>query len=197
MFSKAGVFALVAALSVNIHALTLNTPSDVRSGQNVTLSWTTSSGDQPFTVYLRHPSFNQDFAVANNVDPAAGSITFGLPQVNPRDNQYTFRAANITDINQTYSQTSNFAVGDPAGTSASGSGAGGATGSGTATSPPPTGTGTNSGSGTGSGTATGSGTGTGTSAGSSTTSNAPNSAVSVGVSVGAIALAALGAVGML
>ncbi|KAF9256670.1 hypothetical protein L218DRAFT_188189 [Marasmius fiardii PR-910] len=133
MFSKSGVFALVATLSAGVHALTLNTPSNVQSGQNVTVTWTTTSGDQPFSLFLHHPTFNSDFAVANNVDPSKGSITFELPQVTPRDSQYTFRAVNITNIDQQYSATSNFAVSDPTGTGASGSGAGTATGGGAGT----------------------------------------------------------------
>jgi hypothetical protein len=212
MLPKSGVFALVAMLTAGAHALTLNTPSNVQSGRNITVTWTAASGDQPFTLYLHHPSFNSDFAVANNVDPTTGSITFQLPEVTPRDNQYTFRAANITDINQQYSVSSAFAVGDPSGTGASGSGAAGGTG--TATSPPPTGTGTATGTGagtvtgsgvttatgtsagTGTGTARGNVTGTSTGAGSDTTSGG-NGAVSMTASVGAIGLAVLGLFAML
>lgn len=82
---------------------------------------------EPFSLYLYNEEFNDSFAIANNVDPALGSITIQIPVVPVRfvkscsppcsqaDNEnrdgYTLRAVNVGNIEDVYSSTGSFSVG--------------------------------------------------------------------------------------
>jgi len=186
MFTKLGLFALLAPL---VAGLTLQAPSNPQSGKDVTLTWTTSSGDpSTWTFYLTNPLFNDKFAVANNINAAAGTITFELPDV-PASNQYTFEAVSISDITDVLAQTGTFSIGEggssaPPATGGSSSATG--SGSGSSGAAGPSGASGASGSGTGAPTGvpvTGSGgattgAGTGTGAGSSASPTAAKNGTS-------------------
>jgi len=101
--------SLFSALITLANALTLNTPNNVVVGRNVTVSWSDASGTPVFTLQLHHSSFNNDFALANNVDPNLGSATFVMPEVEEK-NDYTFRAVNISDITQVYAESGSFPI---------------------------------------------------------------------------------------
>jgi hypothetical protein len=107
MFSKLALLALIAPL---VSALTLHVPAEVRSQQPVTITWDTASTDPAqFTIQLVNEAFNDQFAIANNVDPNTGRITITIPVV-PARGGYTLRAVNVGNINDVYSETGTFSV---------------------------------------------------------------------------------------
>ncbi|KAL0563900.1 hypothetical protein V5O48_017741 [Marasmius crinis-equi] len=187
MFAK---LSLLLSLTTLATALTLQTPSNVNSEQNVTVSWSDSNGAPPFTLELHNTIFNSDFAVANSVNPTENSITFLMPQV-PAEGGYTFRAVSISDINQVFSETSQFSIGN---STTSGGSSTSATGSGTATATGASGSGTSSGVST-SGSSSGSASGTNSAASSTSSAAGGNGAISLGVSSGVAAVVA-GVVGV-
>ncbi|KAH6911080.1 hypothetical protein BKA70DRAFT_1398720 [Coprinopsis sp. MPI-PUGE-AT-0042] len=107
MFAKLSAVALLAAPLAA--ALTLNAPTEPTSSGEVTITWDFEPSDPLFTIELTHPSFNDKLAIANNVDPAQGSVTFVLPAV-PAQSGYTLEAVNVGDINEVYSTTGAFAI---------------------------------------------------------------------------------------
>lgn len=213
MLSKTAFIALAAAISVD--ALSLHTPSNVHAATPVDVAWDFSDADPLFTLELAHPSFRQDFALANNLDPASGGTTVVIPALEVFDAQYVIRAVNVSNINQEYARTGAFSIERAVSSSTSGSAS---TTFSSATNPPTgssttggtmtvsnTRTGTPGGSST-SPTSTGTGSSTGTTAGSNTggnntptntPQNGGNGAASVGISLGAIAAGVFAAVGML
>jgi len=181
MFAKViSVLALVAPL---VSGLTVTVPDGATSGGNITINWTTDSTDpSTWTFELVNPSFNNAFALANNVDPSLNTITIQCPIV-PTGSDYTVEAVNIGNINQVYATSSSFFIGATVSSSVSSSTTVSTTGTGTntntlastttsllpVTSSAASTLSTVSGAGTGSG--TGAGTGTGT-AGTTTPSTA-------------------------
>ncbi|KAJ7769320.1 hypothetical protein B0H16DRAFT_1517464 [Mycena metata] len=146
-------FTLALAAS-SAFALTVNTPSGVTSGGTTTITWTSTSSDSVFSIELLHSSFNSDFAIANNVQPANNNLTVTIPPV-PADDDYTLQFVNITDINQVFATSGSFSIG--AAVSASGSSTGSGTGgSSTSGAAGPSSTSGASGSTTASGSASGS-----------------------------------------
>jgi hypothetical protein len=76
--------SLVILLPLLARSLTLNVPTGVTSGGSVTFTWATTTGDPTtFSLFLRHPAFNDDFAIANNVQTSLGTLTLSIPIVNP------------------------------------------------------------------------------------------------------------------
>ncbi|KAF7312810.1 hypothetical protein MKEN_00964400 [Mycena kentingensis (nom. inval.)] len=128
------VLALAATyLSAGVHALAVNAPSGLKSAGTATVTWSSTDSDPVFSIELHHDSFNQDFAIANNVDPATKSITIDLPQV-PAGDGYTLNFVNITDITKVYASSSGFSIaaaasGSATRSTASVTGSAGATGS--------------------------------------------------------------------
>ncbi|EFI28754.1 hypothetical protein E4U52_001274 [Claviceps spartinae] len=170
MFAKLSILALCAAPLVS--GLTLHPPTDISSQGEVTITWDTAPGDpESFTLELNHPSFNDALAIANNIDPARGSITLTIPVV-PAQGGYTLEAVNIGNINDVYAVTGPFAIAEP---TASIPTTPVSTGTGTA-SRTATGTGsvTTGASATHSGSASASGSGASGSASHSGSSSAPN-----------------------
>ncbi|TFY76590.1 hypothetical protein EWM64_g7420 [Hericium alpestre] len=116
MFYK---LSTLVALVPLVSALTLNTPENLSSGGTITISWTTADGDPPvFSLELLNTVFHNTFAIANNVQSGAGSITMQIPAVPPGDG-YTLEAVNISNVNEPYSQTGGFAIAPPVSTTAS------------------------------------------------------------------------------
>ncbi|KAK1222479.1 hypothetical protein PQX77_014688 [Marasmius sp. AFHP31] len=176
MFVK---LSLLSALATLASALTLNAPQDPVVGRNVTVSWSDPSGTPVFHLELHHPTFNNDFAVANSVDPNLGSITFIMPEVQEQSD-YTLRAVNISDISNVYAETGSFRIVNQ--TTASSTEA-------TASATSPTGSASQTGSQSGSQ--------SGTTSSGSPSSTAPadgqnggNGALSLGINGGAAALVA-------
>nr|GAT45245.1 predicted protein [Mycena chlorophos] len=133
------IVLLAAAGLKAVEALTINTPSGLTSGGMATITWTATSSDPPFSIELVHPSFNQDYAIANSVNPANQMITLQLPPV-PPGSDYQLAFVNLTNINDVFASSSNFSVaaatsstsGSASGTAnleASGSASGSSTGS--------------------------------------------------------------------
>ncbi|PBK70188.1 hypothetical protein ARMSODRAFT_866734, partial [Armillaria solidipes] len=94
-----------------VHGLTISNPTEtVTSTGPITISWQTSSGDPSvFSIELINQSFNNQYAIANNVDSSLGSLTLTLPQI-PVQDGYTIELMNISNINDIYAQTGTFSV---------------------------------------------------------------------------------------
>ncbi|KAF7976210.1 hypothetical protein HWV62_7400 [Athelia sp. TMB] len=130
--------ALTLALPF-VSALTLSTPKDNAwsSGGSATVDWTSSSGDpSTFTLELSNTAFHNSYAIANNVNPSSGSISFSLPIV-PAGAGYTVIAVAIGNISDVYATTGSFSVAaapssSAVSSSASASASGSASGSGSA-----------------------------------------------------------------
>ncbi|KAF9035034.1 hypothetical protein BDZ89DRAFT_498254 [Hymenopellis radicata] len=194
------MFALrLVALSLVASALALQVedPTEtVRSSSPITINWTSQSSDPTFSIELINESFNNQFAIANNVQASLNTLTLTLPQV-PTGGGYTIQFVNISNINDIFSQTSTFSVEDLISSTASGSSTGAATSTGTGTSlttatSPASGTGTATGTNTRTGTASGTGTGSSTgSASGSAASQTTNGSVGLTLSTAAGVLAGL------
>jgi len=118
MFSKLSLFvAIVAPLA---SALTLQTPTGATSGGQVTLAWTSDSGDpNTWSFELLNTAFHNAFAIANNVDPSTQVLTLSLPIV-PVGDGYTLQAVNIGNITDVYATSGDFAIGAASSSSSSG-----------------------------------------------------------------------------
>ena len=80
LFSLDSLLALALPL---VRALTFNTPKNVISGDEVTLTWTWSGGTDPptFTLELFGELSHNEYTLAKNVRSSAGSISFEFPSV--------------------------------------------------------------------------------------------------------------------
>ncbi|KAJ8093978.1 hypothetical protein PM082_009863 [Marasmius tenuissimus] len=209
MFSKATLIALAAA-TVSVNALQLLQPQNVHAATPLDVAWNFGDNDPPlFTLELAHPSFRQDFALANNLDPASGGTTVTMPALTVFDAQYVIRAVNVSNINQEYARTGPFQVDQAVSSTSSGS----ATTTFSSATNPPSGVSTTQSSTSGSNSASQSNTNTNTNTNTrSTTSGTSNSnpttptntpqngggngAASVGISFGAIVAGVFAAVGL-
>jgi len=129
-------FSLLTVVAPLVSGLVLQTPENPTSGGTVTIKWTNQQGDpDTWSFELVNPSFNNAFAIANNVDPASNSITLTLPII-PVGDGYTLEAVNIGNITDVFASTGDFAVGatTTSSTSAASSSTDTATGTKTATS---------------------------------------------------------------
>ncbi|KAH7923713.1 hypothetical protein BV22DRAFT_564152 [Leucogyrophana mollusca] len=104
MFIKLISFALSLH---SVSALVLNTPTELTSGAEATITWTSQSGD-PSTFSLLLKSY-ATFAIADNVQTSLETITLELPEV-PSGNEYILEATNISDIDVIYATTGEFTV---------------------------------------------------------------------------------------
>ncbi|KAK7686658.1 hypothetical protein QCA50_010258 [Cerrena zonata] len=181
MFAIISTLALLAPLA---SAITFSVPTDWASGTVVTANWTTLSTDPTsFSLELNNPElFHQALALSNNVGTSTGTITFTLPIVQA-DSRYVLQAVNVTNINQVFAETPNFAIADtPSSSAASSTSSSAAVSSGASsassavvtpatTSTTPFGvTRSNTATGASSGATSGTGTGTSSSAGSTPSS---------------------------
>ncbi|KAJ7915802.1 hypothetical protein B0H13DRAFT_389199 [Mycena leptocephala] len=121
------ILLLVASLA----AAVIQVPETTSSGGPVTITWTQDPTLPVFSMELFHKDFNNAIAIANNVNPATGSLVVNLPVV-PSDSGYTLQFVNITDINQVYDTSPEFSIAPPVSTTESSSAS--ATASGTAES---------------------------------------------------------------
>ncbi|KAF8902195.1 hypothetical protein CPB84DRAFT_1836171 [Gymnopilus junonius] len=109
MFSK---FAFLAAAVVPLaSALTLNIPTGPTSGGNVTITWTSAPNDPAtFSLELVNTAFHNSFAIANNVNPTAGTVSLTLPIV-PVGDGYSLEAVDIGNITNIFDATGDFSIG--------------------------------------------------------------------------------------
>lgn len=80
------MFSLAVALSLLTATLGLQIeqPTEaVRSSSPITITWTSEPDDPPFSIELVNDIFNNQFAIANNVQPSLGTLELTLPQVPP------------------------------------------------------------------------------------------------------------------
>ncbi|PCH34083.1 hypothetical protein WOLCODRAFT_22446 [Wolfiporia cocos MD-104 SS10] len=196
MFSK--ISALAVLLPFAAATIVLETPTNWQSGTPANISWSSSGGDPRFSLELVNDiEFHNSFAIANNLNPSDGFATFTLPIV-PAGSGYTLEAVNVTDINQVYASSGDFAVAQtPSSTSSSTT----SSGSSTASSGSLTSSGSSSASSTSSGASASStspsGTGTSTSASSTVSTFNGNSSGALGrfdFNFGSLAVVVIGAV---
>jgi hypothetical protein len=106
--------SILAALVVPfVSALTVNAPSQpVNNGGEMTITWTASPPNDPPVVsaYLTNPSFNNKFAISNNINTNLGNITIPIPAV-PDNQQYTIVFTPINDDTKILAQSSPFTIG--------------------------------------------------------------------------------------
>jgi len=188
MFNRfTSLLVLVAPLA---SALTLDTPTNPSNGDRVTLTWKAAAGDPTFSLELENPTFNNELAIANNLDPVDGSYVWQVPVV-PARNDYVINAVNIGNLSEVYASTSVFAIGALSSTTTTSTGTGTSTtgtsitiGSTTGNTLPVTSTGVTTPTSVGTGTGTlntgtaNTGTGTGTSASTSASTLPTSAAVS-------------------
>ncbi|KAF7314644.1 hypothetical protein MKEN_00938200 [Mycena kentingensis (nom. inval.)] len=81
-------------------------------GGTITVSWNTANSDptNTFSIELLHESFNQQYAIANNVDASTLSKEIELPVV-PVGDGYKIELVAIDNINQVFSITDEFPIG--------------------------------------------------------------------------------------
>ncbi|KIK51334.1 hypothetical protein GYMLUDRAFT_78257 [Collybiopsis luxurians FD-317 M1] len=107
MFAKLSVLAAVIPF---VLGLSLDTPTNVTSGLRSDVTWTATDDDPTFSLELNHPSFRNSFALANNVNAQSGSpLSIEWPIV-PADSQYTLSAVNVSNINQVFASSGQFAI---------------------------------------------------------------------------------------
>ncbi|TFK35964.1 hypothetical protein BDQ12DRAFT_725509 [Crucibulum laeve] len=94
-------------MSPLVSALTLNTPASATSGGSLLVTWETTPGDEAFSLLLSNP--NEEFALANNVNPALGSITVTLPVV-PPETAFHLVATKVDDVNTIFAASADFTV---------------------------------------------------------------------------------------
>ncbi|KZV71028.1 hypothetical protein PENSPDRAFT_427164 [Peniophora sp. CONT] len=114
--------ALLATAATAATAITFNTPTNVHSGDTITISFTSASTDpSTFSIELVNaPLLGNEIAIANNVQTSSGSATASIPVVPSADN-YTIVAVDISNINNVFGTSGAFGVTQPASSSASSS----------------------------------------------------------------------------
>ena len=78
-----------------VSAITINAPENLVSGGPATVTWADEPGDpSTFSIELLNTAFHNSFAIANNVNASAGSVSLDLPSV-PAGGGYTVEAVDI------------------------------------------------------------------------------------------------------
>ncbi|KAJ7617511.1 hypothetical protein DFH06DRAFT_103419 [Mycena polygramma] len=110
MFKICTILALAApfASALQITSVTGNAVSE----GSLTITWTTSTSDPAgtFSVELLHASFNDQLALANNVDASQLSLTVALNNI-PVGDGYTIAFVDISDVNTVFTQSEDFSIG--------------------------------------------------------------------------------------
>jgi len=123
---------LVASLTTVV-AFDIEPLVEATAGGPTVIKWTSAPTDPVFSIELLHPDFNSALAIANNVNPQAGKVEVTLPDV-PPSGGYTLQFVNITNIDQSYGESSEFSIAPPVSTTESSTASGTATGTITSTS---------------------------------------------------------------
>ncbi|PPQ69664.1 hypothetical protein CVT26_001533 [Gymnopilus dilepis] len=109
MFSKLALLSAVVAPLAS--ALTLNIPTNPTSGGNVTITWSSAPNDpETFSLELINTAFHNSFAIANNVNPTAETISLTLPIV-PVGDGYSLEAVDVGNITNVFASTGTFSIG--------------------------------------------------------------------------------------
>ncbi|KAJ7093866.1 hypothetical protein B0H15DRAFT_143680 [Mycena belliarum] len=110
---------LVASVAV---AIEIEAPVNAASSSPIVIKWTPdpSLDVKEFSIELVHPEFNEAFAIANSVNPTAGTVEVNLPAV-PAAGGYTIEFVNVSDINDVLGSSPEFSIAPPASTSESAS----------------------------------------------------------------------------
>ncbi|KAJ7627179.1 hypothetical protein FB45DRAFT_58645 [Roridomyces roridus] len=93
-----------AAIAIDIQPL-----SNAQSGMPTTVRWTPVSSSLTYTVYLLYSSFNDKFAIANNVNSSTGQLDVTMPQVPPASN-YTLQFVSVETNPVVYGQSPAFSI---------------------------------------------------------------------------------------
>ncbi|KAI0726133.1 hypothetical protein C8Q72DRAFT_847705 [Fomitopsis betulina] len=118
----AAVSALVA-LAPFAAAFVLETPTNWQTSTVANVSWAMSSGDpSSFSFELVNPDvFHNAYAIGSNIQSNAQFFSFEMPTVEPGAGYY-LQAVNVTNINDVYAESGEFSIGAaPATSSSSGS----------------------------------------------------------------------------
>jgi len=109
IFKLSVLAALVAPL---VSALTVNQPSQaVASGGSLTFTWQAANGDPAtFSVFLKNPTFNSVYGIANSVDASLGTLTLAVPLV-PENQQYTIILVPVDNVNMVLAESPSFTIG--------------------------------------------------------------------------------------
>jgi len=107
----------VAALPLLASAITITQPTSGGwiGNSTVTLAWTWTVNDVPFTVELGNPDIQYGLlaqgpiAVLNNINPNVNSVNFELPVLPPGTN-YFVSFVDPSDINTVYASVSHFPI---------------------------------------------------------------------------------------
>ncbi|KAJ7755085.1 hypothetical protein B0H14DRAFT_3512404 [Mycena olivaceomarginata] len=91
---------LVSALNI------VDVTGDFSIGGEITVTWTTSTSDPQ----LFHQSFNDNYAIANNVDASTLSKTMELPVVPTTDGDFYITFVDISDINSVFATSQTFTI---------------------------------------------------------------------------------------
>ncbi|KAF9511060.1 hypothetical protein BS47DRAFT_1347220, partial [Hydnum rufescens UP504] len=111
------VALIAASLPLFASAITITQPTSAGwvGNSSVTVAWTWTVQDLPFTVELGNPQIQSGLlaqgpiAVLNNISPNQGSANFELP-VLPPGTDYFIQFVNPNDINTVYASISPFPI---------------------------------------------------------------------------------------
>ncbi|KAH9056946.1 hypothetical protein EDB87DRAFT_1754129 [Lactarius vividus] len=105
-------FSVILFFLPLVSAITFQVPNNLTSGGPATISWSSSDTDPDvFSVELVNPTlFHNAIAIANNVPKTQGSISVTLPVV-PEGDGYTIEAVDISNINNVFGTSGDFAIG--------------------------------------------------------------------------------------
>ncbi|CCM03659.1 uncharacterized protein FIBRA_05803 [Fibroporia radiculosa] len=110
MFAKISALATLAAFASAATAqITLQTPTNWQSGTSANISWTATDSASLFSLELVNSVFHNAFAIAGNIQPSLGFLSFEMPSVPPGAG-YVLEAVNVTNINDVYGSSGSFSI---------------------------------------------------------------------------------------
>ncbi|KAJ6582802.1 hypothetical protein B0H10DRAFT_2443162 [Mycena sp. CBHHK59/15] len=112
MFATFKVYATLALVSVACALDITSISGNPVSEGSLTITWTTSTSDPAgtFSIELTHASFNNQLALANNVDASSLSITVALNNV-PAGDGYSIQFVDISNVNAVFASSPDFSIG--------------------------------------------------------------------------------------
>ncbi|KAJ7288871.1 hypothetical protein C8J57DRAFT_522793 [Mycena rebaudengoi] len=101
---------VLSAAAVLVAAVEIEAPPMPTSGGTTTIKWTPDASlSRPFSIELHHESFNDNLALANNINPESGEVTVPIPSVPPTDG-YTIEFVGIDNINEVFGTSPEFSI---------------------------------------------------------------------------------------
>ncbi|KAJ7755087.1 hypothetical protein B0H14DRAFT_2978738 [Mycena olivaceomarginata] len=113
MFATFKISAILALAAPLVSALNIiDVTGDFSIGGEITVTWSTSTSDPAgsFSIELFHQSFNDNYAIANNVDASTLSKTMELPVVPTTDGDFYITFVDISDINSVFATSQTFTI---------------------------------------------------------------------------------------